>query len=104
MPKYPGYNYLNALGNITFYRNAADRSLIIIVKPAEIDYMKGGPPAVYHRLDGPAMIWANGDEFWFVNGENITGQVIELIMANNYGPWKTWGDTEWVNFRLRFAG
>ena len=33
-----------------------------------------------HRLDGPAIEWANGDKFWCINGQrhNLDGPAIEL--------------------------
>jgi hypothetical protein len=29
---------------------------------------------LYHRLDGPAVIWANDDKRWYINGKEITEQ------------------------------
>ena len=32
----------------------------------------------YHRLDGPARIWLNGDEEYFINGYYLTKEEFEL--------------------------
>jgi hypothetical protein len=42
---------------------------------------------IFHRVDGPAIIWANGDKYWFINGilHRIDGPAIEW--ANGYKEW-----------------
>jgi hypothetical protein len=41
----------------------------------------------YHRLDGPACEWANGDKHWFLNGKThrVDGPAIEY--ANGSKRW-----------------
>ena len=42
-----------------------------------------------HREDGPALEWANGSKYWFLNGEEVTeeehkrrtSKVIEMTVA-----------------------
>jgi hypothetical protein len=39
---------------------------------------KDGNP---HRLDGPAIVWENGDLSWFINGDYYTEEPITLIIS-----------------------
>ena len=41
----------------------------------------------FHREDGPAVTWANGNQYWWINGKR----------HREYGPAVTWadGDQEW---------
>ena len=45
---------------------------------------------VIHRLDGPAMEYAYGDKFWYVNGKlrRLDGPAVEF--ASGYKEW--WAD------------
>jgi len=38
----------------------------------------------FHRLSGPAIIWSNGDEEWWVSGKRLdTNKVENWIKDNN---------------------
>ena len=56
-------------------------------------YYKDKAKTILHRLDGPAIEWAEGNKAWFVNGKRhrLDGPAIE----------RTSGDKEWyVNGKL----
>src|SRR4051812_21269895 len=78
----------------------------------------------YHRLDGPACEYLNGNKFWYmngqfhhingpavelynrtkhwyVNGNLITGEVNEWLADNNYTY--PFNDEAQVQFKLRFS-
>lgn len=46
------------------YKVEHDKGLIIWYKDKE--------SPVIHREDGPALEYANGDKYWFLNGEMLT--------------------------------
>ena len=35
----------------------------------------------FHRMDGPAIEWANGGKFWYIHGKQLTEQ--EFLKATN---------------------
>ena len=54
-----------------------------------------------HRTNGPAMIWDDGKQGWFVNGKNITDKV-EQWMDLNEITWP-WDDATQVEFLLTWT-
>ena len=40
----------------------------------------------YHRIDGPAIEWADGDKEWYINGQchRIDGPAIEFANGDKY--------------------
>jgi hypothetical protein len=70
----------------------------------------------YHRTDGPAIEWVDGDKEWYANGERhrLNGPAIEFENGNKEwwlngilhrinGPAVEWADGEkvwWVNDKL----
>ena len=50
-----------------------------------------------HRTDGPAIICANGSEYWYVNGEEITHQIQDWMKLKGVTwPWDTATQMEFV--------
>ena len=42
----------------------------------------------HHRLDGPAVIWADGSQEWWVNGKNITREANQWMTQQSINwPW-----------------
>ena len=37
---------------------------------------------ILHRLDGPAIVWANGSTNWFINGYNVSTQLRKWAKEN----------------------
>ena len=54
-----------------------------------------------HRLDGPAVIYANGSQEWWVRGQNITTQV-NSWMQTQAVVWP-WDDQTQMQFILTFG-
>ena len=54
-----------------------------------------------HRVDGPAVTYADGCEEWWVDGQQITDQVNTWIMKNHI-DWP-WDISTQIEFVLRFA-
>jgi hypothetical protein len=53
-----------------------------------------------HRGDGPAVIRTDGSEWWFVQGYNITNEVLDWMRANTIAlPFTT---EQQVEFALRW--
>lgn len=55
-----------------------------------------------HRTDGPAIIEENGIESWWIDDENVTEKVLELIAELALPHWREWTNNDKVLFRLRF--
>ena len=53
----------------------------------DVFYFKDEGMTIYHRIDGPAVIWADGGVGWLANNKSHRLD----------GPAKTWsnGDTDW---------
>jgi len=50
-----------------------------------------------HRTDGPAVIYADGTQAWWVNGENITKQVEKWMEQQGVvWPWDPATQTQFV--------
>jgi hypothetical protein len=63
-----------------------DGPAIICANGSEYWYVNGE----LHRTDGPAIIRANGSEYWYVNGENITSEVQDWMNLKGVTwPWDT---------------
>jgi hypothetical protein len=63
-----------------------DGPAIIRANGSEYWYVNGE----LHRTDGPAIIRANGSEYWYVNGENITSEVQDWMAVKCVTwPWDT---------------
>ena len=56
---------------------------------------------VRHRLDGPAIVRANGHQRWYIHGVNVTDQVTAWMTENNIG-WPFDADTH-MEFIMRFV-
>lgn len=57
----------------------------------------------FHRLDGPAVVYSFGKEEWWIDGENITGDLIKWMIENEIITyWKEWSPLDWMMFVLRF--
>ncbi|NGM24395.1 hypothetical protein G3576_30740 [Roseomonas stagni] len=56
-----------------------------------------------HRLDGPALVYANGKCRWYVRGVDITDDVLMWVHENGLPPPSKWTDKERVFFALRFS-
>ena len=54
-----------------------------------------------HRLDGPALIWANGYQEWCVRGQNITTQA-NAWMQTQAVVWP-WDDQTQMLFQLTWG-
>jgi hypothetical protein len=37
-----------------------------------------------HRENGPAVVWANGREYWFLNGKEVDKKTVELYYMLKY--------------------
>lgn len=58
---------------------------------------------VLHRVDGPAFVRASGHLQWWVEGNNITQEVRQMIRDKELRPFKRWTDADRMIFRLRFG-
>jgi len=49
----------------------------------------------YHRIDGPAVIFSDGDKYWYINGQNhrLDGPAVER--ANGSRDWYLYGEYFW---------
>ena len=36
-----------------------------------------------HRLDGPAIIESTGSKYWYINGKNVTKQITEWVIEQD---------------------
>ncbi len=53
----------------------------------------------YHRLDGPAIEWNNGDRSWWINGERHREDGPAVETTSGYKAWylndKNYSEEEW---------
>jgi len=54
-----------------------------------------------HREDGPAIIYTNSENKWYLNGKNITIEVKEWIIENNIP--EVWNNSHKLLFKLTFG-
>ena len=59
------------------------------------------PNGKWHREDGPAIIYSNGEQRWYINGTNITPEVINWMKKQNV-TWP-WDDDIQLQFLLTFG-
>lgn len=58
-----------------------------------------------HRTDGPAHImFAKMIEVWFINGEDITSEVLVWARTLELPRWNVWSEEVKMMFRLTFGG
>jgi len=54
-----------------------------------------------HRLDGPAIVWYDGDKDWYINGKKLNTKKVEAWIKNNNINLKT--KAHQALFMLRFG-
>ncbi len=65
--------------------------------PNRIEYQN--EKGEYHRTDGPAVEWNNGDKWWIINGKNHREDGPAVEMYSSYKEWylndKLYTEQEW---------
>ena len=56
-------------------------------KEVTTDYTKYYLDNKYHRLDGPAVEWANGSKEWYINGQRHRTDGPAIERADGYKFW-----------------
>lgn len=57
----------------------------------------------YHRTDGPAIIWEDDVEEWYVKGDHIRySEIKEWMICNNITKWP-FNEEERILFELTFG-
>jgi len=71
----------------TYKDTISGETLYIQKTTVGIFYYKGKNRTVYHRVDGPAKLFKNGEKVWFRNGElhRLDGPAIEY--SNGHKTW-----------------
>lgn len=55
----------------------------------------------HHRWDGPAWItYTTHDEYWYIDGMNISIQAREIIESMKLGYWREWIDEDRFLFKI----
>ena len=74
----------------------------IIYADGDQEWWVNGKP---HRTDGPAVIYANGTKLWYINGNNITEELNQW-MKNRGCYWSEnnpWNEDIKIEFLLVFS-
>lgn len=56
-----------------------------------------------HRDNGPAVMWTSGAIFWYINDIDITKEVNQWIIDNNFPHYDKWDDNTKILFKLKFG-
>jgi hypothetical protein len=74
----------------------ADGPAVIYPNGSQVWYLHGQR----HRIDGHAVIWASGTQSWYVQGQDITAEVLDWM--DRHGITLPFNEAQQVEFALRW--
>ena len=59
---------------------------------------------LFHREDGPVIIWKDGSKYWFINNKEITKEVNNWLSGEtDIPPYEKWDNNTRLIFKLTFG-
>jgi len=96
--------HIDTLGNKEWYQNGQlhrlDGPAIEWANGSKFWYQNGQ----FHRLDGPAVERANGGKSWYVRGKRITDEVNAWFKETGFSSnYRAWTDEEKTYFAMKWS-